>query len=55
MEEYQLGTNPANRDSDSDGIWDGDEARKYFTNPLVPNPWAGAKPQTQYYYAKPTG
>lgn len=52
VEEYQLGTSPANRDSDSDEIWDGDEARKYFTNPLVPNPWAGAKPQTQYYYDK---
>lgn len=34
-EEFLLGTNPANRDSDGDGFSDFDEVRSYKTNPLV--------------------
>ncbi len=33
-EEYLLGTNPANADSDNDGLSDGKEVRSYSTNPL---------------------
>lgn len=37
MEEYLLGTNPNNRDTDGDGISDYDEIHTYHTNPLVPD------------------
>ena len=36
-EEYLLGTNPTNSDTDADGISDGAEANTYGTNPLVSN------------------
>lgn len=35
LQEYQLGTNPNNPDTDGDGLTDGDEVNKYKTNPLV--------------------
>ena len=34
-EEYLLGTDPNNPDTDGDGVNDGDEVRIYHTNPLV--------------------
>ena len=34
-EEKQIGTNPLNRDTDGDGLSDGDEVHKYRTNPLL--------------------
>jgi hypothetical protein len=34
-EELRLGTNPNNRDTDGDGIFDYDEIHTYHTNPLV--------------------
>lgn len=34
IEEYRLGTNPTNRDTDGDGISDYDEIHVYGTNPL---------------------
>jgi hypothetical protein len=36
-EEYLLGTNPTNSDTDGDGVSDGAEANTYGTNPLVSN------------------
>ena len=33
-EEKELGTDPNNRDTDGDGLSDGDEVHKYMTNPL---------------------
>src|SRR5205823_3900651 len=35
LQEYQLGTDMNNADSDGDGIKDGDEVNKYHTNPLL--------------------
>jgi hypothetical protein len=35
LQEFQLGTNPINPDTDSDGLSDGDEVNKYHTNPLL--------------------
>ncbi len=35
LEEYQLGTDPHNRDTDGDGLSDGDEVHLYHTNPLL--------------------
>ncbi len=35
LEEYRLGTDPHNPDTDGDGISDGDEVKKYHTNPLL--------------------
>jgi hypothetical protein len=32
---FNTGTNPNNRDTDGDGLSDGDEAYQYLTNPLV--------------------
>src|ERR1019366_3438271 len=34
LQEYQLGTNPINPDTDGDGLNDGDEVNKYHTYPL---------------------
>jgi Tol biopolymer transport system component len=34
QEETELGTNPNNPDTDSDGLFDGDEVRRYTTDPL---------------------
>jgi hypothetical protein len=38
LTEYQLGTNPANADTDGDGINDGYEVNGLNTNPLIVNP-----------------
>ncbi|MGD1073641.1 MAG: Ig-like domain-containing protein [Bryobacteraceae bacterium] len=35
LQEFQLGTNPINPDTDGDGLTDGDEVNKYHTNPLL--------------------
>jgi hypothetical protein len=35
LQEYQLGTDPNNPDTDGDGISDGDEVMIYHTNPLL--------------------
>ena len=35
LQEFQLGTNPINPDTDGDGLNDGDEVNKYHTNPLL--------------------
>jgi hypothetical protein len=35
LEEYQLGTDPNNPDTDGDGLSDGDEVHLYHTNPLL--------------------
>lgn len=35
LQEFQLGTDPHNADTDGDGLKDGDEANIYHTNPLV--------------------
>jgi hypothetical protein len=35
LQEYQLGTNPNNPDTDADGLTDGDEVNKYHTSPLL--------------------
>jgi len=37
LQEFQLGTNPNNPDTDGDGLTDGDEVNKYHTNPLLPD------------------
>ncbi len=34
-QEYQIGTNPYNNDSDSDRLIDGDEISEYYTDPLL--------------------
>ena len=36
-EEYLLGTDPSNSDSDGDGVSDGDEVKSFNSNPLVAN------------------
>ena len=36
-EENELGTDPGNPDTDSDGLKDGEEVRTYFTDPLNPD------------------
>jgi hypothetical protein len=35
LQEYQMGTNPNNPDTDGDGLSDSDEVNKYHTNPLL--------------------
>ncbi len=35
LQEFQLGTDPNNPDTDGDGLSDGDEVNKYHTNPLL--------------------
>jgi hypothetical protein len=35
LQEFQLGTNPSNPDTDGDGLTDGDEVNKYHTSPLL--------------------
>jgi hypothetical protein len=35
LQEFQIGTNPNNPDTDGDGLSDGDEVNKYNTNPLL--------------------
>lgn len=35
LQEFELGTNPVDRDTDGDGLRDGDEANVYTTNPLL--------------------
>ncbi len=35
VEEYRAGTDMRNPDSDGDGLTDGDEVKKYHTNPLI--------------------
>ncbi len=35
LQEFQLGTDPNNPDTDGDGLNDGDEVNKYHTNPLL--------------------
>ncbi|HLK48955.1 MAG TPA: Ig-like domain-containing protein [Bryobacteraceae bacterium] len=35
LQEFQLGTNPTNPDTDGDGLRDGDEVNLYHTNPLL--------------------
>ncbi len=35
LQEFQLGTDPTNPDTDGDGLSDGDEVNKYHTNPLL--------------------
>src|SRR5262249_13002649 len=35
LEEYLAGTDPHNPDTDGDGLTDGDEVKKYRTNPLL--------------------
>ena len=37
LQEFQLGTNPNNADTDGDGLKDGDEVNTYHTNPLLPD------------------
>jgi hypothetical protein len=37
LQEYQLGTDPNNSDTDGDGLSDGDEVNKYHTDPLNPD------------------
>jgi hypothetical protein len=37
LQEFQLGTDPTNPDTDGDGLSDGDEVNKYHTNPLLPD------------------
>ncbi|VAW68632.1 Calcium-binding acidic-repeat protein precursor (ARP) [hydrothermal vent metagenome] len=37
LTEFQLGTDPGNADSDSDGLTDGDEVNTYLTAPLNPD------------------
>jgi hypothetical protein len=37
LQEFQLGTDPHNPDTDGDGLSDGDEVNIYHTNPLVPD------------------
>jgi predicted outer membrane repeat protein len=37
LEEYQNSTNPANIDTDGDGLSDGEEVHNYHTNPLNPD------------------
>ena len=37
LQEFQLGTNPNNPDTDGDGLNDGDEVNKYHTSPLLPD------------------
>jgi len=37
LDERAIGTNPENPDSDGDGLLDGDEIDRYYTNPLVPD------------------
>jgi hypothetical protein len=37
LQEFQLGTDPNNPDTDGDGLIDGDEVNKYHTNPLLPD------------------
>jgi protocatechuate 3,4-dioxygenase beta subunit len=37
LQEFQLGTDPNNPDTDGDGISDGDEVNKFHTNPLNPD------------------
>lgn len=37
LQEYPLGTNLRNRDTDGDGLSDGDEVSPHGTNPLVPD------------------
>jgi hypothetical protein len=37
LQEFQLGTDPNNSDTDGDGISDGDEVNKFHTNPLNPD------------------
>ncbi len=37
LQEYELGTDPNNPDTDGDGLLDGDEVNKYHTNPLLPD------------------
>ncbi|MFH1111889.1 MAG: hypothetical protein V1712_02355 [Patescibacteria group bacterium] len=36
-EEAELGTDPANYDTDADGLFDGEEVKVYHTNPLNPD------------------
>jgi hypothetical protein len=48
-------TGPLNQDSDNDDISDGDEVKRYHTNPLVANPLpAQAPPQAQAPKTKDT-
>src|SRR3989454_7115852 len=35
LQEFQLGTDPRNRDTDGDGLSDGDEVNTHHTNPLL--------------------
>ena len=35
LQEFQIGTDPKNPDTDGDGLTDGDEVNKYHTNPLL--------------------
>ncbi len=35
LQEFQIGTDPTNRDTDGDGLSDGDEVNTYHTNPLL--------------------
>src|SRR5439155_24997745 len=35
LEEFRAGTNPNNRDTDGDGLTDGDEVKVYQTSPLI--------------------
>jgi hypothetical protein len=37
LQEFQLGTDPNNQDTDGDGLSDGDEVNKYHTSPLIPD------------------
>jgi hypothetical protein len=37
LREFQLGTDLRNRDTDGDGLSDGDEVNRYHTNPLLPD------------------
>jgi len=34
IEEEELGTDPKSKDTDGDGLWDGNEIKTYFTDPL---------------------
>ena len=57
LEEFQLGTDPKNRDTDGDGLSDKDERDYYHTNPLVSNRLAYGPSATIpiYTYAAATG
>jgi hypothetical protein len=58
LQEYQYGTHPKVKDTDSDGFSDGDEVLHYGSDPTVPNPYAPntlSLPQLSQYSASTGG